>query len=161
DARASSAMGPLSKRTLSLILLGFPKVVQFRPERPAATRQERLQCFNADAENLRRFDVAQLLIVAQDNGGALAFRQFAQGPLEYRRQHAALVQHGGSGSRIGNRKSLVERRLGPFAEAVVALVKSDAVKPGLELGPARLPARRVGPEPHEGVLHGVLGLGLV
>jgi hypothetical protein len=46
---------------------------------PTATREQRLQGFNADTQNLRRFNVAAVLVVAENDGRALAMGQLLDG----------------------------------------------------------------------------------
>ncbi len=72
-------------------------VRQGGPQGASAPRQQAFQRFDADLHQGGGFDIAQLLIVTEDDGFALPFRQTRQGRLDPR-------------ARLGRQQAPVRRR---------------------------------------------------
>ncbi len=78
------------------------QVIQPDPKRAPPPRQQRFQGFNADPENLRRFNIAASLIMTELDGGALPLRQGRERGFDLHGKRGVLQGGVGAGGGIGN-----------------------------------------------------------
>ena len=151
---------PFFHRAPIRLLNSVFQVPKLRPQGPSAARQKGFQGFNADPQNLRRFYIAALLIVAQQDGGALPLRQIGEGR-SICAASAAFCQ-AASGSGAGSATSAASSRLaGRAAAAGRSTCSASPGKARSRISPCPAPSARRGSRAEERILHRVFGLAAV
>ena len=93
-----------------MLFLGFPQVLKLYPQGSAAPCQQRFKGFNANAKNIRRFDIAAVLKVTELDRRPLAFRKRPERRFNLLRKLRIFEVGSWSGRRIDDVQCLLEPR---------------------------------------------------